>query len=511
MAQAGVVRVLPQLLQGCDNLPPDSVEPCQQGLILRPDGQAVPLGVHGPVPLLGPAASPQVPLEGVVLQQVPVLLRDAGEAGLEVAEQIVVLVIPCHRGQGGGDEGQDGLLEDVAHLGQEHGHAVPGEDGLDELAVPLHAAGGDGDIPEPVALLPHQPENLPGGVLHLGVGAARLEEGDMGGLVRPGGLGGVKEVGLQKGQLLRALLGPALPHLRPGGDAVLTGQPQQAAGRAAGGGEDARAVLLVVQAVAGQGHGHRIGLLEQGLDNQRLLRGKVGEAVQVHVHPLCPAALLQPLRQAGHPVPGVGGPAGGEGLIGPVDEGQVQQLVPLGAVGLLPRCPQMLGRDAAAFQLVHRGDEPGEELRLPGGPAVHLQLPCHRLEGGVHQQQPSARVQSGGSQSAGDREHPACHAGEGEHLGVPGHLIPPDGTQTALHVVGVLLRHHQHLGPDASALSDAPEHGRGLTAPRAAQQQIQHMSLSPLVWACRDDTMTAKPEWYIARFFGCPARGEKNG
>ena len=60
-------------------------------------------------------------------------------------------------------------------------------------------------------------------------------------------------------------------------------------------------------------------------------------------------------------------------------------------------------------------------------------------------------------------------------------------------------------------LSDAPEHGRGLTAPRAAQQQIQHMSLSPLVWACRDDTMTAKPEWYIARFFGCPARGEKNG
>ena len=60
------------------------------------------------------------------------------------------------RRNGGGDEGQNGLLQNVAHPAEEHGHAVPGENGLDEGAAALQAAGAHGNVPEAVALLPHQ-------------------------------------------------------------------------------------------------------------------------------------------------------------------------------------------------------------------------------------------------------------------------------------------------------------------------------------------------------------------
>ena len=315
------VRVFAQGLQGGGHLLPQGVEPGEQGGVLLGEGAAVALGVVGPVPLGRPGAPLQVPLEHVVLQQIHVLRRQGGEAGFQVAEHIVVAVAPGGGLQGGGDQGQDGLLENVAHAAEEHGDAVPGEHRLDQGAVALHASGAHGDVPEAIALLPHQAEDLRGRPLHLGVGGIGGEQGEGVPLPRPGGGRGGKELPLQVGQ--GGLLGPGLAgaHHDFLGNAPLLGQPEQLPGGAAGRGEDPRAPFVLLQVVAGQGHGDGAGLGQQGPDHLPLLGGEVGEAVQIEVLPRRPVLPGEHLRQPGQPVPGVGPLPGGEGLIGAVDQG----------------------------------------------------------------------------------------------------------------------------------------------------------------------------------------------
>ena len=76
------VLILPQPLQRGGHPPPDAVHQGQQGPVLLGPLHPVALGVPGPVLALGPAAAPDVPLQDVVLQQVNLLLGQAGETGL---------------------------------------------------------------------------------------------------------------------------------------------------------------------------------------------------------------------------------------------------------------------------------------------------------------------------------------------------------------------------------------------------------------------------------------------
>ena len=393
---ARLVRVLPQALQGLGYLTPQRVEPGQQGPVPLGEGQAVPSGVVRPVPRPRPGAPLQAPLEHVVLQQIHVLRRQAGEPGFQIAEHVVIAVAPRRGLQGGGDEGQNGLLQNVAHPAEEHGHPVPGEDGLDEGAAALQAAGAHGNVPEAVALLPHQAQNLRRRPLHLGVGAVGLQHGELLRLARPGVGPGGEELALQVGQGRRLGSGPAGTHLNFPGNAPLLGQPEELAGGAAGGGENPRAPLVLLQLVAGEGHGDGIGLPQQGGEHRPLLGGEVGEGVQVEVLPRRPVLPGERLRQPGQPVPGVGPLAGGHGLVGAVDEREVPQLVPLPAAALLPRGPELLRGDAAGLELVHRGQQAGEKGGLAGGALVHPQLRGHRPEGGAQQQQAAAPVQRRG-------------------------------------------------------------------------------------------------------------------
>ena len=223
------------------------------------------------------------------------------------------------------------------------------------------------------------------------------------------------------------------------------GQRQELPGRAPGGGE--YVLIPPVQPVAGEGHRHGARLLHQLLQHAPLLGGEVGEAVQVDVPPLRPAALRQRRRQPGEPVPGIGPLPEGQRLIGPADKGQVGKLVPGLSPGLPGHFPQLFRGNSAGLALVHRGGQPGEELGLPGGAGVYLQLVGHRLEGHVHQQQPPARVQGRGGQSARHGKDPAGKPGEGEHLRVQTHGVASLCAQPALHIVGVLLRNNEQLGP----------------------------------------------------------------
>ena len=82
LSPSGVVGVFPQKPQGLGHLATGSIQPLHQDLVLLRPVHPVARGVHGPGLLLGPAAPPQVPLDDIVLQQVPVLLAQVGEAGL---------------------------------------------------------------------------------------------------------------------------------------------------------------------------------------------------------------------------------------------------------------------------------------------------------------------------------------------------------------------------------------------------------------------------------------------
>ena len=229
------------------------------------------------------------------------------------------------------------------------------------------------------------------------------------------------------------------------GNPLLPGQTEQGSGGAPGGGKDALLVLL--QPVAGEGDGHGVGLGHEQPQQLPLLGGEVGKAVQPEVHPIPPAAGTQLVRRPGEPVPGVQGGLGGEGFVLPEDEPQVPELVPLGAGDLLPRPDQQLGQDAAAFQLVRRGQQGGEKGGPPGGPAVDLQLGSHPLHRPVHQQQPPAGLQLLLPQAPGLLENPIGQAAEGQHLRPEINLGASGGAQGPLGLVGHLLRHQQHLGP----------------------------------------------------------------
>ena len=231
------------------------------------------------------------------------------------------------------------------------------------------------------------------------------------------------------------------------GNAPLLSQPHQHGSGAPGRGKDSRAPLVLLQMVAGEGDGDLVGLGHELGKHLPLLGGEIGEAVQPQVHVLGPGAGRELLRRAGQPVPWVQGGAGSEGLVGPADEPQIPQLVPLGPFHLLPRLEEQLRLDTAAFQLVHRGQQVFQKGRTPGGPGVHGQLLGHRFHRLVHEQQPSAAVQFRLSHASRGQEHPVGQTAEGQHLGVQGHLVPPCLTKGTLGLVGLLLRDHQYLPP----------------------------------------------------------------
>ena len=369
-------------------------------------------------------------------------------------------------------------MEDVAHLPQKHGHPIAPEHRLDQGAVEFHGAGGHRDVPEAVSLLPDQAENPGCGPFHLGVGGGSLKESKAppvaSGLARAQG----EELLLHRLEG-RAPLPSPLQHLGIGGNSPLPGQAEELPGGAPGRGKESALSVPLLQGITGEGHRHRPGLPEQDGEHLALLGGEVGKAVQIEVLSLGPAAPLQGGDQPGEAVPGVGPLLLGEGLIGPEDQGDVPELVPLAPAGLLPGLPEGLGRDAAALELIHRGEEPRQKGRLAGGPAVDREFVGNLPQGGIHEQEPSPRVQRRGGHSSVDRKDPPGQPGEGEDLRIAGDLVPRGGAQPALAVVGVLFRHDEDLGALPPALPNAPEELAGGRASSPAQQQMQHTGPPP--------------------------------
>ena len=372
---------------------------------------------------LGPAAAPDVPLEHVVLQQVPILLFQIGEPGLQVTEHVLVDIASRHRLQGRRHQSQHRLVQNIAHGGGKHRNIVPGKDGLHQVTVGPVIPSHHTDVPKAEPFLPHQAENPGSGPLHLGSKAPGLEEPH-----RPPSLQRLLRLGTKQTYLQvleRWILSGAVVYkvFHFTGNPFFFCQPQQGRGGLAGGRKNALAPIVLLQVVAGEGDGHVLRLGHQLPKHLSLLGGEVSEAVQPQVLALGPGAPGQLVRHPGQPVPGVQGYLGRQGVVGTANEPQVPQLLPLRASGILAGSNEEGGRHAAAFQLVHGGQQRLEKGRPPGGPPVDRQLSGQRLNRVIHQQQPSASIQFLFPQPAGSLKHPVGQPAEGEHLSVPGHPV----------------------------------------------------------------------------------------
>ena len=145
----GISGIFLELFQGSDDTKTQGIEGSQLRFVLR-GGLLLPAaGVAFPPLFCGPLAAPNVPGEDVVFQAVTFLRGQAGQAGLEIPKDVIVGVAPGHGIQGSGDEGEDGLLQNVGLVRLEEGDVVLRKTIFELLPIAVHRAGGDCDVPIP--------------------------------------------------------------------------------------------------------------------------------------------------------------------------------------------------------------------------------------------------------------------------------------------------------------------------------------------------------------------------
>ena len=172
----GFIGVAAQRLQRLGHSPPGGVQPVHQSAVRLLPGETIAPGMPGPGLVLGPGAPPDVPLQHIVFQQVPVLLGQVRKPRFQIAEHVVIGIVPRHRVQGRRHQGQHGLFQDVRHGGGEHRDAEPGENALDQVPIGPIVPGHHADIPKAQALVPGQAQGAGGGPLHLRPGAGGPEQ-----------------------------------------------------------------------------------------------------------------------------------------------------------------------------------------------------------------------------------------------------------------------------------------------------------------------------------------------
>ena len=202
---------------------------------------------------------------------------------------------------------------------------------------------------------------------------------------------------------------------------------------------------MVVQGVAGERHGDRVGFGHELGEHLPLLGGKVHKAVQVKVRAAAICAGFELLCQSGQPIPWVGRQPLGQGVIALQHQSQLPQPLPLPFRSVVASFYELLGLDAVAFQLAAGGQQMLQKGGLFGRFGVEGQLGGDGVNRLVHEQQLSAAVQHGLSQAASFGEHPMVESGEGEHFRPGGRTAPQLLTEAALRLVGVLFGDDEHL------------------------------------------------------------------
>ena len=456
-------------IQSCQGLPhpaAQAVHLLQPGLPPVVPGGAVAVGVVGPVHVPQPHLPVDLPGEDIVFQQVALLRRQSRQAGLQPTEHVLVLKAVLQGGEDAGDEAPHGLFQHVAAAAQVGGDLIPLEHRLDDALVVRHVPGGHGNVPVAALSRRHQVSDIRRRLLHLGEGGVRLPDAD-GTAVPFVGFPLSEEVPLQMAQSRVVGTGqrPDLP-----GTARLLRQPRQLVPGAEGDLEHLLGAVRLPQQRDGDGPG----LPRYGLQHLPLLGVEVGEAVQKHVLAEDVAGGSQRLAEPGHPVPGVKAGTVQPGLIRPVQQAQIQQLVPAGPLDLPGLALQQRRGHAVAAQLVKEVQQLLQKRRLLGGAAVDLQQRSHLPQGLLQRQQLAAGVQRHLGGAAGQGQHPVTQTAEAEDLRMAAGGIPAEAAQVHLRLVGGMLRHQQDLLAGIPQFPDLAEHLFRFSRFGPAHQDRQH-------------------------------------
>ena len=138
---------------------------------------AVSIWVCRPVGVPQPHIAPNFPTDHIVFQKIAFRRRQCRHAGLQAAKHILILKAACHCVDGGQQQRQDRLLQNVAPAADIGGNIVPAEHGLQQRAIYLHIPRRHGHLTPANAIL-CQRSQLRRHILHLGIGGVGLIQGD---------------------------------------------------------------------------------------------------------------------------------------------------------------------------------------------------------------------------------------------------------------------------------------------------------------------------------------------
>ena len=106
--------------------------------------------------LARPHRAADLPLERIIFQNVAFRHAEAGEAGLEAAEHILILKASARGVERAEQQRQHGTFQNIAAVGIIERDAVAGKHVFDCARVGVEIARRDGDLAVAVALLAHE-------------------------------------------------------------------------------------------------------------------------------------------------------------------------------------------------------------------------------------------------------------------------------------------------------------------------------------------------------------------
>ena len=402
--------------------------------------QAVAVRMLGPVAL--PRAAADVPGQHIVFQLVHLVARQAGQPGLEAAEQVFILEIRLRCRKRTHDHRHRRAGEQIGLFREEHRHVVPRHRHGQKGGVGLNIACADHKITVARALVAHLAADVRRRMLALVKGRRRRIQAHAARVLMRRAHG--QQAFLLDRRQTRRARDPARAEVDLlGSPVVALCHAGQGLDRLAAGDED-----FGVRHIAGNGCRERHARGQHRVHDRELLRRKAEEAVQIDRRAVQHMAVRQPVAQMGQPVARVGQGFVAQALVGGQQLRQVAQLSgKCRILTLLGRGKQRFRCNCTGLALIHQPQRFTEQLRLVRQPLPRRKAALHAARGLLQGQQLSRRGEHLLRQPAYLGEHAVGQTRKCQYLRRARAVISGCGGKVSLHLVRVELGHEQDLPP----------------------------------------------------------------
>ena len=418
-------------------------------------------------PGVQPLFLPNGPEVNIIFQLVALVCVQRRQGRTQVALHGLGLKIGVRRLQGRNHGGDDALPQNILGSRPIQWNSHTPEDHLRRTGVARHIRHHQGDVPVAAAPADQPPR------LHC------RRHGLLPDILRPVGAQHIPGRSNRKRALKQPLPGqgqrllPALQAVHLHRDAPTLGNAKKLPGGLAGllKGQQGRIHLITVQR-----HGNHGAGADQLLQDGQILPGEVRKAVYVKDMVLAIVAFLQLLQQPAHLIPGVPSALGAEAVIALHEQSQLLQLLGKASRGPGRSLLQVIRRNAAALEFVHRIHQLLKKLRLAFQGGIGFQ-PAGQLPGrSRHSHHPAAVIQAVQAGAAHLFRYGPAQPGERQHLCIPAGRIPGSGTESPLHLMADELRHNEHISllPGSHVLTDLRQNFSAKGLPVLPQKQSKH-------------------------------------